>query len=185
MKHIIAFAGSNSKTSINKQLVTYASTLVKGCRVTILDLNDFELPIYGVDVESEKGIPENAHRFLNYIKECDGVLVSLAEHNGAYTSVFKNLFDWISRIESKCFFGKPLLLMATSPGVRGGLGVLEIAKNRFPRHGAAITTVFSLPSFSENFKDKKIIDEKLIKQLETEVSVFSKAVDKIDEKISN
>jgi len=30
MKQIIAFAGSNSKTSINKQLATYAASLVEG-----------------------------------------------------------------------------------------------------------------------------------------------------------
>ena len=45
MKSIIAFAGSNSKQSINKQLAIYASSLVKDTSVSILDLNDFELPI--------------------------------------------------------------------------------------------------------------------------------------------
>jgi chromate reductase len=39
---IIAFAGSNSRNSINKKLVTYASTLFTGAQVEILDLNDFE-----------------------------------------------------------------------------------------------------------------------------------------------
>jgi len=89
MKNIIAFAGSNSKTSINKELATYAASLVEQANTSILDLNDFELPIYGIDIENEKGIPNNAHKFLKAIKSADGIILSLAEHNGVYSTVLK------------------------------------------------------------------------------------------------
>jgi NAD(P)H-dependent FMN reductase len=75
----------------------------------------------------------------------------MAEHNAAYTAAFKNILDWTSRINSKVFQGKKMLLLSTSPGARGGKSVLEIAKERFPRHDADIITTFSLPSFNENF----------------------------------
>ncbi len=176
MKNIIAFAGSNSKQSINKQLATYASSLVEEVKVTILDLNDFELPIFGVDLEAEIGQPENAHKFLNQIKSADGIIVSLAENNGAYSAVFKNLLDWMSRIEGKTFFGKPMLLMSTSPGGRGGQSVLEIAKNRFPRHDANIIADFSLPSFRTNFSNGKIVDDNLDKELREKVKLFKAAL---------
>lgn len=176
MKNIIAFAGSNSNQSINKQLATYASTLVEDAHVTILDLNDFELPIFGVDLEREEGVPENAHKFLNHIKSSDGIIISLAENNGAYSAVFKNLFDWMSRIEGKTFFGKPMLLMATSPGGRGGQSVLEIAKNRFPRHDANIVADFSLPLFETNFSDGKIVDSNLDTELRNKVMLFKSAL---------
>ncbi len=177
VKKITAFAGSNSKNSINKQLVAYASSLLDRTSVEILDLNDFELPLFGVDLEREKGIPENAHKFLEHIKESDGILVSLAEHNGAYTTVFKNLFDWMSRIESKTFFGKPMLLMAAAPGSRGGASVLEIAKNRFPFHDANITGVFSLPFFKDNFSEGKIINQELDSELKEAVSEFENSLE--------
>ncbi len=176
MKNILAFAGSNSKNSINKQLVTYAASFATQEKVTILDLNDFNLPIYSVDLEETQGIPENAHKFLEYIKNADGLIVSLAEHNGAYSAVFKNLFDWMSRIEGKTFFGKPMLLMATSPGGRGGLSVLEIAKDRFPRHEANIVETFSLPFFNQNFNEGSIIDHNLNDQLKSYVELFLKAL---------
>ena len=172
MKKILAFAGSNSKTSINKQLVSYASGLVEKSEVTLLDLNDFELPLFGTDYANTYGIPENAHKFLEHIKTTDGILLALAEHNGVYTSVFKNLFDWMSLIEGKTFFNKPMLLMATSPGERGGASVLEIAKNRFPYHEANIIDVFSLPFFTDNFLDGKIIDHALNKQLIKSINKF-------------
>ena len=135
MKQIIAFAGSNSRNSINKQLAKYASSLVDNVKTTILDLNDFELPLYGIDLENEDGIPDAAHSFLEQIKTSDGIILSLAEHNGAYASVFKNIFDWMSRIDGKLWNNKPMLLMATSPGGRGGATVLRNCKKSFSLYG--------------------------------------------------
>lgn len=176
MKNILAFAGSNSRKSINKQLATYASSLVDDAKVTVLNLNDFELPIFGVDLQREKGIPDNAHKFLNQIKQSDGIIISLAENNGAYSAVFKNLFDWMSRIEKNIFFGKPMLLMATSDGRRGAQFVLEMAQSRFPRHDANIIESFSLPSFYDNFSEGKIIDPALDEELKRKVKLFEEAL---------
>lgn len=46
MKKILVFAGSNSPKSINKALAVHASSKIEGTESTVLDLNDFELPIY-------------------------------------------------------------------------------------------------------------------------------------------
>lgn len=172
MKKIIAFAGSNSKNSINKQLANYASSLVKNANIDVLDLNDFELPLYGIDLENEHGIPDNAQKFLKIIKESDGIVLSLAEHNGAYSTAFKNLFDWMSRIDGKLWSDKPMLLMATSPGARGGTTVLDIAKGRFPFMGGNIVSEFSLPSFNDHFSDGKLTNEELNGELQKQVLVF-------------
>ncbi len=73
--------------------------------------------------------------------------------------------DWASRINPKVFQKKPMLLMATSPGARGGASVLEIAVKNFERFDAVIKATFSLPSFNENFKDDKIVNEELNNKL--------------------
>ncbi len=172
MKNIIAFAGSNSSDSINKKLAIYAANLVEEAKVTILDLNNFELPIYSKDLEAQEGIPDNAKKFLNYIKQTDGIVLSLAENNGAYSAVFKNLFDWMSRIDGKLWSNKPMLLMATSPGSRGGASVLEIAKGRFPYMGGRIVSEFSLPNFGENFKEDRIVNFELNSELLKAVKNF-------------
>lgn len=176
MKNIVAFAGSNSKNSINKQLVRYAASLLEHSKAEVLDLNDYDLPLYSVDLEREQGHPENAIRFLSKIKESDGIIVSLAEHNGAYTAVFKNLLDWMSRIEGKTFYGKPMLLMATSNGARGGRSVLDMASSRFPRHYANLVAEFSLPGFNSNFSNGKITNEELNVQLKDAVKALEKAL---------
>jgi len=176
MKHIIAFAGSNSKQSINKQLATYAASLLEDVSVTVLDLNDFPLPIYNMDLEIENGIPEVAEKFLSEIQKADGIILSLAEHNGAYAAVFKNIFDWASRIDGKLWGNKSMLLMATSPGGRGGASVLDIAFNRFPFNGAKITDTFSLPFFAENFQDAKIITSEFDSELKDKVTTFKNSL---------
>ena len=178
MKKIIAFAGSDSKTSINKQLATYTANLVENVKVEVLDLNDYELPLYGIDLEQEIGIPENAHTFLKTIQEADGIVLSLAEHNGAYATVFKNIFDWMSRIDSKLWGNVPMLLMATSPGPRGGQTVLEVAKGRLPYMGGNIVGDYSLPSFNENFGDGKIVNDTLLEKLHVAVAKLQADVHK-------
>lgn len=52
---LLAFAASNSRQSINKQLVRHAASLVAAADVDILDLNDYELPLFSVDREKELG----------------------------------------------------------------------------------------------------------------------------------
>jgi chromate reductase len=163
---ILAFAGSNSSTSINKKLATYAARQFKGAHIEILDLNDYPLPLFSVDVEKQIGQPEKALAFLAKIAETDFIVLSLAENNANYNVGFKNIFDWASRTNPKPFQGKPMLLMATSPGKRGGASVLEIAKNALPRYGADIKAIFSLPLFNENFDTEKgIVNEDLNNQL--------------------
>ena len=169
---IIAFGGSNSKNSINKKLATYASSLFADASIEILDLNDFALPLFSVDLEKEIGQPQLAKDFLDKITSADFLVVSLAENNGNYSAAFKNLFDWSSRQAKEVFQHKPMLLMATSPGVRGGATVLEIAKNAFPRFGANIKGTFSLPSFNDNFdvENLKISNTDLDEQFKNIVS---------------
>ncbi len=150
-KRILAFAASNSSKSINRQLVNYAATLIDGVEVETLDIHDYEMPLYRSDREEADGIPQLAHDFLARMAAVDGVLVSFAEHNGAYPAAFKNLFDWCSRIQREFWQNKPVVVLATSPGGRGGKSVLEFAVSAAPRFGAEVVGHLSVPSFYENF----------------------------------
>ena len=135
MNKILAFAGSSSIHSINKKLVVYATSFLKDTRVTIIDLNDYEMPIFSVDKEMENGIHPLATAFRQLIEDYDGIVLSLAEHNGAYSTAFKNIFDWVSRIKGSTWGDKPMLLLGTSPGGRGASSVLDMASKRFPFDG--------------------------------------------------
>ena len=177
MKKILAFAGSTSSTSINKKLAIFAAENLENTSFDVIDLRDFTLPIYSED-EEKNGFPEDAKKFSSLLDNYDGFILSLAEHNGSYAAAFKNIFDWSSRVEATIFRDKPLLLMATSPGARGGQSVLETGTERFSRMGAKELIPFSFPSFYENFKDGKVINEQLLNALKEQVSEFENAVNK-------
>jgi len=163
-KTIVAFGASNSKNSINKKLAGFAARQITDASVNLLDLNDFEMPIFSVDREKESGIPAPALKFKEHIKKADGIIISFAEHNGSYAVAFKNIFDWISRIESNVWMDKPMFLLATSPGSRGGQTVLETAKNKFSRMNKNTIISFSLPSFNQNFSESLGIVNKDLQQ---------------------
>ncbi len=173
MKKILAFGGSNSFDSINKTLAVYAASQIENAELHVADLNDYDLPIYSGALEAESGIPENALKFAKLIEEADGIVLSLAEHNGLTSAVFKNLFDWLTRIDQNVWKDKPMLLMAASPGPRGGMNVLGVMKNLLPYFGGNVVGEFSLPSFFDNFVDGELKTDDLKKSLIEQVNLFS------------
>jgi chromate reductase, NAD(P)H dehydrogenase (quinone) len=148
---VIAFAASSSRKSINKKLVTYATSLMENAQVEVLDLNDYELPLFSEDKEAEIGQPTLAKDFLSKIADSDAVVISFAEHNGSYSAAYKNLFDWCSRINSKVFQNKRMILLSTSPGPGGASSVLTLAENSAPYFDGEVKASLSIPDFYENF----------------------------------
>jgi NAD(P)H-dependent FMN reductase len=168
---IIAFGASSSRKSINKQLATYAASLAattqENVDVEILDLNDFELPIFSQDKEAELGQPDAAKTFFDKLGESDAIIISFAEHNGSYTAAYKNLFDWASRIDQKVFQNKSLLLLATSPGPGGAGSVLAAASSSAFYFAGDVRASLSIPNFFDNFdmENAKLKNDELKQQL--------------------
>ncbi|KZN61230.1 NADPH-dependent FMN reductase [Pseudoalteromonas luteoviolacea] len=148
---ILALGASSNKNSINKTLAKYAASLIEGAYVDILDLNDFELPIYSEDREKEIGQPKLAQNFIAKMNGADAVIVSFAEHNGTYTVAFKNILDWASRISRSVYQNKPVIFLATSSGPGGASSVLNTALQSAQFLGAIVKGSLSVPSFYENF----------------------------------
>jgi len=135
------------------------------------------MPIYSMDRELESGIPDQAKSLKDKIKSSDGIIISFAEHNGSYSAAFKNVFDWVSRIEKGTWGGKPMLLLSTSPGGRGGATVLSTATGSFPHQGGEVKGSFSLPSFNSTFDPSNgIIDEDLRAAFDEQLKSFANAL---------
>ena len=83
MKNILAFGASSSVNSINKTFANYSSKQIPNSRTNLLDLNDFEMPIFSIDKQKDTGIPEAAIDFKKHISNSDAVIISFAEHNGS------------------------------------------------------------------------------------------------------
>ncbi len=177
MKKILAFGASSSRKSINKKLAEYAASLMEGVELITLDLNDYEMPIYSVDKQEEIGIPEAAVRFKKHIAEADGIILSIAEHNGTYTAAFKNIYDWASKVEKSMWLDKDLVLLSASPGGRGGITALEIAVERFGYMGGKVVGSLAVPNFYDNYSDEDgLKDAELLSQLTKLVSSLSEKI---------
>ncbi|NND31545.1 MAG: NAD(P)H-dependent oxidoreductase, partial [Saprospiraceae bacterium] len=120
MKKILALAGSNSSKSINYQLLNYTVSLIHNCEINVLDIRNWIIPIYSVDMDGDKFTPKEINSLMSLAGEFDGFIISTPEHNSGPTAFFKNITDWLSRRSDKVFMDKPVLLMSASPGRRGG-----------------------------------------------------------------
>jgi NAD(P)H-dependent FMN reductase len=155
---ILAFAASNSRTSINRALIDHATARLKltapGTKVETPDLNDFEMPIYSIDRERAGGIPAAAQDFFTNIGAADAILVSFAEHNGFVTAAWKNIFDWMSRIDRALWQGKPVVMLAASPGGRAGANVLASQELLAPHFGADLRATLGIGKWHEAWDSK-------------------------------
>jgi len=164
---VLAFAASSSSKSINKTLANYAASLLEKAEFEMLDINDYEMPIFSQDREESLGQPQQAKDFFAKLGQADAIIISFAEHNGSYTAAYKNLFDWTSRIDMKVFQNKPVVYLATSPGPGGASSVLGAASGSAPFFAADLRASLSIPSFFDNFdmEQQKITNPDLNQQL--------------------
>ena len=177
MKKIITIGASTSKNSINKTFAKHVASQINNAEIIQIDINNFnDLPIFSVDYESENETPDEISILNSLFKDVDGFIISHAEHNGSFASGYKNVIDWISRQEGKIFNNKPMLLLSTSPGARGGATVLSQAASLYPFWGAKITGQMALPNFEQNFINGKIANPTIQVQLLNEISNFESAI---------
>lgn len=86
----LAFAASNSSTSINQQFAHWAARQMPGGPVDTLHIADYELPIYSPEREAALGQPSLAREFLQRLRDADAIFISFAEHNGSFTAASIN-----------------------------------------------------------------------------------------------
>ncbi|MAM17597.1 MAG: NADPH-dependent FMN reductase [Christiangramia sp.] len=172
MKKILAFAGSNSTASINRQLLENVLKRMDNLDIEQIRLTDFSLPIFSVDLE-KRGIPENVLKLQEQIDRADALVVAVNEHNGGPSTFFKNTIDWLSRNRRDFLQDKKILLISTSPGARGAKSSLEYTERIFGRFGGEVLESFSFPSFKDNFHDGKVINEVLDMGIQDVVTTFA------------
>jgi NAD(P)H-dependent FMN reductase len=124
---ILVFAGSARSASLNKRLAAVAARAVQaaGAQATLLDLRDYELPLYDGDLE-QRGLPPKLAELKALFKAHHGLLLACPEYNGSITPLLKNTLDWVSRPAPgekplECYEGKVAGLLAASAGALGGL----------------------------------------------------------------
>ncbi|MCK0191882.1 NAD(P)H-dependent oxidoreductase [Arenibacter sp. F20364] len=159
MSSILAFAGSNSSTSINYKLVKYTCSLIKDNEVDLINMVDYNFPVFSEDLEREEGYSDLLKKLRDKIVNSNALVISVNEHNSNPSAYFKNVLDWLSRVDRNFLTDTKILLMSCSGGRRGATGSLEVVKGMLTRFGGEITATFSLPSFNHTFEKTKGITE--------------------------
>ena len=166
---ILAVAGSARLDSYNGRLVRIAAAGARqaGAKITILDLQEFPLPIFDEDLERETGTPENVMKLKRLFIETDGLLIASPEYNSSITPLLKNTIDWVSRPAAgegplAAFTGKLACLMSASPGGLGGLRGLVHVRSILGNIGVtvlpdqvAVSRAFEAFAVDGSLKDSK------------------------------
>lgn len=115
---VLAIGGSLRQGSYNHLLLLQAQRQApEGMTIEIADLSD--VPLYNGDVQAQ-GFPAGVQRIADQVAQADAILIATPEYNYSFPGVLKNAIDWLSRVPSAPFQGKPVALASASMGGLGG-----------------------------------------------------------------
>jgi chromate reductase len=168
---LLYFAGALRADSCNKKFVREAMRLTEAKnahQAEYIDLKDYPMPPYDGDIEASSGVPESTKRLGEKIAAADALVLSTPEYNGSIPGTLKNIVDWLSRDKPVSLAGKPLLLLAASPGALGGVRSLWHTRVPFEVIGVHVfPNMMGLPNAYNAFDEQgHLKEEKTIKQLQ-------------------
>jgi NAD(P)H-dependent FMN reductase len=159
---ILAFSGSARKESLNRKFLAVAVQAVRdaGGEVTLLDLNDYVLPLYHGDLEDAEGMPANATKLIELITSHQALLIASPEYNSMITPLLKNTIDWCTRADDNPFEGKVAAVISASPGALGAVRSLVMAQQLLLKLGCHVVPGQTfLPHASEAFDEAGALKE--------------------------
>jgi chromate reductase, NAD(P)H dehydrogenase (quinone) len=117
MIKIAAISGSLRKDAYNSSLLRAALELKpEDMNIEILDISN--VPAFNDDIRTSK-VPESVEAISDKIAKADGLLIVTPEYNYSIPGILKNAIDWISKMPSAPFNGKPTAIMGASTGMLG------------------------------------------------------------------
>ena len=187
MPKILAIAGSYRENSYNRRVLAVAAqgATDAGADVTILDLNEYPLPIFCADGIENGEFDANALKIQDIMAEHDGFLIASPEYNGSIPGGFKNMIDWTSRANDKYKMyepikGKTAALITASPGGFGGIRCLSHLRGMFTIMGVNVLPMeIAVPFVSQKFDGdgKLMTDEKMTAVLHSLGATLAKTIE--------
>jgi chromate reductase, NAD(P)H dehydrogenase (quinone) len=172
---VLIFAASLRGESLNKKLARLAAEVAeqKGATVDLASMDEFDVPLYDGDAETENGIPKGAEELRRRLLDNDAFIIVSPEYNGSMPGTIKNLIDWTSRFRPQPFDERHGLLMSASPSMAGGNRGLWALRVPLEHLGARIfPDMFSLATAHKAFDGDKIANDALQKRFEANLEAF-------------
>ena len=162
---IKAISGSFRDKSYNKMALKYIVQGAEeaGADVEIIDLRDFQMPIYDEDID-KAGKPEVVLKLKEKLSEAKGLIICTPEYNHSLPGGFKNVIDWLSRFKDQPFKGKWIALAGASTSswgtVRAQLAFLPVFRT-LAAH--VLPTQIYLPLAQNTFDENGNITDEAVK----------------------
>jgi len=178
--NVISICGSLRKGSYNRMVMNllpgYAPEGMK-----IKEAPPFsEFPLYNADFENSSGFPAPVQKLAEAVRAADGVIFVSPEYNFSIPGGLKNAIDWVSRLPSQPFAGKPIALQSAAAGILGG-GRMQYDLRRCMIFLDALTLnkpeIF-IGNCSQRIDEKtgQIKDEQTVGFIEQQLAAFAKFI---------
>lgn len=173
---VVAIAGSLRQGSVHKRLVRAAQAHApEGMEIEHFGLAP--IPLYNMDIEDDP--PPAVRELKNRIRESDGLLIAVPEHNYSYSGVLKNAIDWVSRPASEQpIRGKPVALMSAAPGLLGGARAqYHLRQVLFYLEAKQLRAEFFLPQCQEKIDDEgNLLDAADVERVKRFLAAFAEFI---------
>lgn len=177
--HVVVIVGSLRKESFTLKIARALAKLAPASlNLDIVTLHD--ISFFNQDLEATP--PADWLAFREKLQKSNGVLFVTPEYNRSIPGVLKNAIDVGSRPYGKSsFLGKPVGIVANSPGPLGGISAAKHLQNILPGISGPILgqPEIYLNGIGDAFDDKgELTKESLQKVLQQYIEAFAAFVEK-------
>jgi NAD(P)H-dependent FMN reductase len=125
--------------------------------VDVLDLQEFDFPIFKERLQYLKDLPPRAKEFADRIIKADGVIIVTPEYNGGYPASLKNVVDFLYNEWHR----KPIAIATVSNGAFGGSQVITSLQFTLWKIRAwVVPAMFPVPKVHEAFDEQGNVVQK-------------------------
>jgi FMN reductase len=171
---IIGLSGSPRRPSKTRALVEQVATEVTShthVRLDIFDLVDAGPGLGAALQRQDLTLP--AARIIDAIEHADALIVGTPVYKGAYTGLFKHVFDLV---EPRALVGKPVVLTATGGGPRHAL-VVEHALRPLFGFFEALTIPTAVYASDADFRDGQLVEPGILARVNAAAQQLATMID--------
>lgn len=171
---IIGFSANTRRPSRTRALVEAAGIEVtRSRRITfrLIDLVDAGRGLGAAFSRAE--LSPEAAALVRAVETADGLIVGTPVYKGAYTGLFKHVFDLV---DPRMLAGKPVLLTATGGGARHALVVEHTLRPLFGFF-EALTVPTAVYASEQDFVDGRLVDPGVVGRLGEAARQFASLLD--------
>lgn len=186
---ILVMPGSRREHAVSRRLLAAVVERLKaeGLAADVVLPEHLTAPLYDGDLEQAEGVPESIKALNQRMSRASALVLVTPEYNGLFPPLLKNTLDWMSRktdgqVGAKVFRGKPVLLLGSAPGAKGGLRALPHLRVQMGNLGMHVYgPQLAVPQANQKLDEQgRVLDEELATQLDELVAGYVSFVQRLN-----